>query len=200
MSADTPARTSMHDDLFLAVRVAAAEARRLNGQLGKLNGQEYVNPAMLAFEKLEAGLLRYTSEERSSFRDSSDDVLEPMTYSSVPIVPREGPDDEGDAEDGDSEETCGEIGEEDKALTEVPALELDVGFQHPGQNEAGSQVSRQISEDLRSEHGEGEGHENEPGTLKGDGGNQPDPEAEPDSLPPAVAVEGRPDTSIHIGE
>ncbi len=175
------ARVSVEEDPFMAVRVAAVEARRLNLEIGKLKGRQYINPAVLAFERLQAGLLQYSSEERKGFRDSEEDGVGISLRSPAPEAER------ADGIMDDSPLGCS-----------APVLEP--GIEQADQDYAGSQVGHQFAENLGHRHEGRIGHEDQTSALVGDGSDQPDPEAETDPFSPAGAVERRVDPPIHVSE
>ncbi len=203
MAKGRPARISMEDNPFLAVRVGAAEARRLNRQMVQLRGSQYINPALLAFERLRAGLLRYTNEERCGLQDPPGDLQDVSPFACSPgILPETagaGPTPDR-AQNDDSPNAPRESGDGEETLLGIATWALDFRLQHAGQDDSGREERQEISEDLHAGHHGRKRHEDEARALVGDGRDEPDPEAEPDSLSPALSVERRPDPPVHVGE
>jgi DNA-directed RNA polymerase subunit K/omega len=217
MADNTPKRVSIEEDPYLAVCVGAAEARRVNETLRQLNGDRYLNPVLIAYERLEAGLLRYTigepepwqptegtSAETEVMPTPSDPLLDGMGADSAPA-----PDGTSPAPELDPARNAEEDGESEDSL-QVP--EVTFGRPGPGirgrapspeqpcENDARKQERGEVPDQLPGEHREGDGHQSEVTEVAGDRRNQPHPEPEPQSPPPTQATDGRTDAPVHVGK
>jgi hypothetical protein len=202
MADQTPRPVSVEDDPYLAVRAAAAEARRLSDAFRSLNGNRCPNPVTLAVERLQAGLIQYIPEDRRI--DAQDEgglrVILPPAPAGLcsPNLTRESS--PGQQDSGLPDLDTEEIEEEVVSLRVDGLRGGDLVLQEPGQDESGQEIGDEISGELGEGHPAGDGHEDESAGLIWDGGDHPDTEPEPKPSPPASTPDGRPDTPIHIGE
>jgi len=165
-------------DPFLAVKVAAAEARRLNSALKEIGGSQEFRPISLACERLQAGLVTFEEVEGKEL-ETSNDYIEKALEPRVPVMPRN---------DVDGDDT-------DMELELVAA-----GAGHDArQDHSGQEKSKEFTGPLDDSHDSRNGHENIAGKLKGQGGYEPDSEPEADSPLPPTSPETWADPPVHAG-